>query len=203
MRNDVKAAMPGCFDGKIGVAVLAGGKSLRMGRDKAGLSYDADTTFLEKLCGRLDFFPYRYVSRNVSQHYPIDGFESVTDDYPECGPAGGILSVLRKTGADAVLFVGCDMPDFSEAEAKRLVSIYNGEDVLVPVTGDVWQPVSAVYSVRVCRIFEESLRRGDYRLRNIIMQTDFRTADVPEECFFNYVNINTPGELESFRRGHS
>lgn len=203
MRNDVKPGTSGGFDGKIGVAVLAGGRSLRMGRDKAGLSYDADTTFLEKLCGRLDFFPYRYVSRNVSQHYLIDGFESVTDDYPECGPAGGILSVLRKTEADAVLFVGCDMPDFSAAEAKRLMTLYNGEDVLVPVTGDVWQPVSAVYSVRVCRILEKALSTGNNRLRNIITQTDFRTADVPEEFFFNYVNINTPEELESFRRGHS
>lgn len=185
------------------MAVMAGGKSFRMGRDKAELMHDSGLCFLNTLCKRMDFFAYRYVSVNCRRGYPVDGFEPVMDTVADAGPAGGILSVLSRTEADAVLVLACDMPDFSADEARRLVSLYDGEDVLVPVISETMQPLAAIYSRNALPFFRNSLASGNFRLRDIIRQTRFRTVQVPPESAFNYANINTPEEYQLYKDNHS
>ncbi|WP_405348722.1 molybdenum cofactor guanylyltransferase [Ruminobacter amylophilus] len=188
---------------RIGVAVMAGGKSSRMGCDKAELMHDSGDCFLTALCKRLDFFAYRYVSVNGGRGYLVDGFEPVMDTVADAGPAGGILSVLSLTEADAVLVLACDMPDFTADEAIRLVSLYDGEDVLVPVIRETWQPLAAIYSKNTLQVFRDSLDSGNFRLRDIIRRTRFRTVQVPRESEFNYVNINTQDEYRLYECNHS
>ncbi|MBQ4488378.1 MAG: molybdenum cofactor guanylyltransferase [Ruminobacter sp.] len=182
---------------RIGVAVMTGGQSSRMGTDKAGLMFNARETFLQKICGRMSFFPERYLSVNAERCYEVQDFVPVVDEISGAGPAGGILSVLRRSEAEAVLFLACDMPCFTRDEAYRLISIYSGEDVLIPAVSGRWQPLASLYSKRVLPFFEESINSGEFRLRDIIRKTAYREVPVPPEYTFNYLNVNTPEEYRS------
>ena len=74
---------------RIGVAVMTGGQSSRMGTDKAGLMFNARETFLQKICGRMSFFPERYLSVNAERSYEVQDFVPVVDEISGAGPAGG------------------------------------------------------------------------------------------------------------------
>ena len=95
------------------------------------------------------------------------------------------------------MFLACDMPCFTRDEAYRLISIYSGEDVLIPAVSGRWQPLASLYSKRVLPFFEESINSGEFRLRDIIRKTAYREVPVPPEYTFNYLNVNTPEEYRS------
>ena len=181
-----------------GVAVLAGGKSSRMGTDKAALSLD-DTTFYQTICERMSFFPERFLSVNSFQNYSYPGYTLIRDEYPDTGPMGGILSVLNHFQGKCLLVVACDMPCFSEDEAAELLELYQGEDALIPVVDGQWQPLCALYSSSMKSLFLENIRNGDYRLRNAITCADFRLAEIDVEHVEGFLNINTPDDLKIFR----
>lgn len=186
----------------IGVAVLTGGLSSRMGTDKAVLPVAAGAgapAFFEKICRSMSSFSGRYLSENTAQSYSFPGFSVLRDEYPGTGPMGGILTVLGHAVQDCVLFIACDMPDYPEAEARRICGLYRGEAALIPVADGKWQPLAALYSRKMIPLFREAIRRGNYRLRDAVMQADFRLAAVPQELAGCYLNINTPGDFGKYR----
>ncbi len=185
----------------IGAAVLTGGLSSRMGTDKAGLPVSSEAgcpVFFERICRSVRCFPGRYLSENAAQNYRFPGFRAVRDEYPGSGPMGGILTVLGHAEQDSVLFIACDMPEYPEAEALRIAGLYCGEDALIPVANGKWQPLAAIYSRRMIPVFQEAIRKGEFRIRDAIMKTDFRLAAVPEELTEFYLNINTPGDFRKY-----
>ncbi|MBR7058065.1 MAG: molybdenum cofactor guanylyltransferase, partial [Stomatobaculum sp.] len=109
--------------------ILAGGKSSRMGRDKASLTLGHET-FLQRIAAELDAcgFQEKYVSlgsgsrygmheeenstgtgEKTEIHIPV-GWTAVRDRYRDCGPLGGIHAALSACRAEWALFVSCDTP---------------------------------------------------------------------------------------------
>ncbi|GAB2891038.1 molybdenum cofactor guanylyltransferase [Microbulbifer echini] len=87
----------------IGV-VLAGGRSSRMGRDKALLAHPERGSFLQHAEGLLRALPLTQVVTSGTRPGGIE------DLVPEQGPLGGLYSVVQATGADAALVIPVDMP---------------------------------------------------------------------------------------------
>jgi molybdenum cofactor guanylyltransferase len=87
--------------------VLAGGLSTRMGQDKARVRIGGRTMLA-------------YV-RSTAQAAGYDVHVLRKDSVPRCGPLGGILTALRKSKVDAVLFLACDMPLIRPEVLHRLV----------------------------------------------------------------------------------
>lgn len=81
---------------KIHIFILAGGLSSRMGRDKAGLKVGQDTMLAHIRRGAAEVLPTIRVVRR--------------DMVPRCGPLGGVVTAFRRSRADAILFLACDMP---------------------------------------------------------------------------------------------
>jgi molybdopterin-guanine dinucleotide biosynthesis protein A len=96
--------------------VLAGGKSLRMGRDKAIMEFQGHT-LLEHMV--------RLVSTAASP-VRIVGRENLPDKVPGCGPLGGIQTALDVTESEWNLFVAVDLPlltsEFLKWFCRRLVA---------------------------------------------------------------------------------
>ena len=168
------------------VAVLTGGRSSRMGFPKAELKDSAGRRFFEALAERLSFFPCRYLSLAPDQHYEYPGFTPLRDEYPGTGPLGAILTALGHAEKDPLFVIACDMPAFTGEEAGRIFADYRGEDALIPAR-------------RMIPVFRECLEKEEFRLRNAIMKSAYRLCEVPEELRFNYLNLNTPEELQEYQ----
>ncbi|MDP5208231.1 molybdenum cofactor guanylyltransferase [Microbulbifer sp. 2205BS26-8] len=98
----------------IGV-VLAGGRSRRMGRDKALLAHPECGSFLEHADALLRTLPLAQVVTSGARPGGIE------DLVPERGPLGGLYSVALATGADAALVIPVDMPLLRRAHLAELL----------------------------------------------------------------------------------
>ena len=92
------------------VCILAGGLSMRMGRDKSRLRIDGQTMLARVRATAAQAFSPETRVRVIRK-----------DQVRRCGPLGGIVTGLRTTKARAVLFLACDMPLVSSALLKRIV----------------------------------------------------------------------------------
>ena len=104
--------------------VLAGGRSSRMGRDKALLRYGAETQLAATaslLSGRCDRV---FISCRDEQaaDYGFTGLPVVTDAYLDMGPLGGLLSAQRLHPEAAWLVLACDFPFMDETSIGTLVA---------------------------------------------------------------------------------
>lgn len=102
------------------VCILAGGLSTRMGRSKARLRLNGRTmlSIIRATAGKLGF-PVRIIRR---------------DSVPRCGPLGGVITALKTTRADAVLFLACDMPFVSAPLLRKVIRQAGGTPNIVFVS---------------------------------------------------------------------
>ena len=193
----------------VGVAIIAGGKSSRMGHDKtimkvSSLEY-GEETFLERICREMQFFEEKIISLNTSQtetNHSYSGYRIVRDYYSDIGPIGGIYSALRETECDAILCVSCDMPMFNYAEAGIICDAYADEDICIPVTVNskgeyLRQPLAAIYSKRLLPFIEEMIANKNYKLGRISEAENCKVKEVVfdnDGCFFN---VNSPKDLST------
>lgn len=134
--------------------VLAGGKSRRMGRDKALLSYDGRTSQLERACALL-----RRHCSTVEVSCRPDQEEAWAssfalkfrpDRYPPCGPLAGILTALETHPGRAILAIACDLPFLNDETLTRLVGSRSTTHWATAfVHGDGFlEPLCAIYEPR-------------------------------------------------------
>ena len=155
--------------------ILAGGKSSRMGRDKASLTL-GHKTFLQRIAAELDAcgFQEKYVSLGIGEkteiHIPV-GWTAVRDRYRDCGPLGGIHAALSACRAEWALFVSCDTPLYRKELAELLISKIPGPQLLIPVTPDGrWHMTCALWRKTLLPEVEAQLKSGDYRLRKLCLK---------------------------------
>ncbi len=180
----------------IGTVILTGGRSSRMGMDKANLKI-AGCTFIEKLASELFFIEERLLSVNQAQKRHLPGFTNVVDEVDAIGPIGGICTALKHCKSDALLVVACDMPFFTKECAKELIVQFQEEpfrDVCVLITKRDEQPLAAIYAKTALPVIEEQIRRNDYRMRNLLAVLDTKRFLWNREC--EIININT---LQDFK----
>ena len=155
--------------------ILAGGKSSRMGRDKASLTL-GHKTFLQRIAAELDAcgFQEKYVSLGIGEKTEIripDGWTVLRDRYRDCGPLGGIHAALSVCRAEWALFVSCDTPLYRRELAELLISKIPGPQLLIPVTPDGrWHMTCALWRRTLLPEVEAQLKSGDYRLRKLCLK---------------------------------
>lgn len=188
--------------------VLAGGKSTRMGQDKATLELNG-STLLEHALAAL-----RTVCRDVAilGRYELYGeLAPVYEDiFPGCGPLGGIHTALSNSQTEYNLIIAVDtpflMPEFLSYLAERAVA--TGAVVTTPEINDYTQPLCTVYSLAFLPIAERALKIGNYKITPlfprgqtlVIKEGELRRFAFPTEMF---ENLNTPEDMERARRRFS
>lgn len=138
--------------------VLAGGKSTRMGRDKAALLLDG-RTLLEHALATLRQVCHEAVILGSPQLYGGYGAAVVEDIFPGCGPLSGIHAALSHTGTEFNLIIAVDTPflspEFLTFMAERAMN--SGAAVCTPEIGGYRQPLCSVYSRAFLPIAEQAL----------------------------------------------
>ena len=108
--------------------VLVGGKSERMGSDKALLSYDGKATQLERTAALLQAVcPRVFISQREAQPFPAPaGTEAIYDSIDEArGPLRGILSAMQAHPEAHWLVLACDLPNLTSAALEKLIAAFN------------------------------------------------------------------------------
>ena len=185
--------------------VLAGGRSSRMGRDKAFLELDG-RTLLERALETL-----RWLTDDVRIVGPKGKFGSygavLEDRYRDRGPLGGIHTALATTDRELNLIVAVDTPFLDPEFLRFLVDKAREAQTLIalPRTGDRLQTLCAVYRRGFAAYAEEALERGDNKIESAI--GPLTVAMISEEELRKFAfdptmfeNLNTPEDLDRARQ---
>jgi molybdopterin-guanine dinucleotide biosynthesis protein A len=178
--------------------VLAGGKSLRMGRDKGLIDYHGKPQ-REHMAHLLDrYCKSTYLS--LLQPDTESQYATVTDSFVGLGPFGGILSAFRSNPNVAWLTVATDIPLIDEATLSHLVKQRNPSKTatcfLNPDTG-LPEPLITLWEPRAYRILLSILAQGSPSPRKALTSSDVEILLPSEPSVL--ANANTPKEWEELK----
>jgi molybdopterin-guanine dinucleotide biosynthesis protein A len=182
------------FDQITGV-VLAGGKSTRMGRDKATLPFRG-RPLIETVVDQLSSIFNRVVmSVNEQTRYRGSSCARVQDFYDEVGPIGGIASTLGVI-QEPIFCVACDMP-FLNPDLIRFQCSIQDCDAVIPVWRGQVHVLHALYSPRLLENFEACIRKNRFRVADALLPAHVRYLQESEIKAFDpegasFRNVNTP-----------
>ena len=185
---------------KFGAVILCGGKSRRMGTDKAMLTLDG-LPFLEHISHDLSGFNELLISLDSTENHPQIKLPAIADIYPNCGPMGGIHTALSCCRSDALLTLSCDLPLFRRGLGEYLCSLFTTDmDAVVPKTSDGRvHPLCAVYGKTALPVFERLLNSGNFRMRDALADLRVKYVSINDSPYSEKClqNVNTPAEYEA------
>jgi molybdopterin-guanine dinucleotide biosynthesis protein A len=178
--------------------VLAGGKSSRMGQDKA-LMRLGGKLLVQRAAEILRPFVREVTLLAPAGRYRNLGLSMVADKWPDQGPLAAVCTGLLSSSAEWSIFLACDLPLVSRQFIRLLVQRVRAtrSDAVVPRTEDGWQPLSAAYHSRCRTAFARAIQedgRSIIRLFDevrveVITHDEMVSAGLREG---ELVNMNTP-----------
>ncbi len=179
--------------------VLAGGKSRRMGEDKALLVRDG-TSQLEHIVSLLQPLTDKvFVSTRADQQDETTRrrFEQIVDQFDDIGPIAGILSAMKEYPHVDWLVVACDLPNVDADTIRFLLTNRSREQPFTAFRSshdDLPEPLCAVYRAGSDTIIRKFVDEGLNCPRKILMRSDTCLLSQPDPASLD--NVNTPGDLE-------
>lgn len=198
----------------IATAILVGGRSRRMGRDKALVpfngrplvEYAIDAAASRGRSVSLVLHPEQLAAGRYEQLARRRGLSLVIDEYDHQGPLGGLATALGQTDLAALVLLPCDMPFLTGELLDRLIEVHgrnapSGVEITIPADRDGRpQPLVGVYAPAVRALARQMIEEGERRFgllpaRRPTTVVDFsEIADLPGHDRF-FTNLNYPGDL--------
>lgn len=186
--------------------ILAGGKSRRMGSNKALLPL-GEKKIIEGIAGRLGgiFSSIPLLITNTPEEYEFLDLPMTGDIFPDVGPLGGIHAALQHVSLSYIFVYACDMPFVEPELVTRMAAAREDFDVVVPYRGALPEPLHAIYSRSCMPFIEASLERGERRIIEFFPYVKVRHIEEQEIRQYAprglaFINVNTPGELAEVRK---
>ena len=181
-------------------AILAGGRSRRMGSNKALLSFGGRPLIAHALEILRPLFAEVLIVANECPLYAAFGAPVRSDRIPDKGPLGGIYTALVSSGHPRTFCLACDMPLASAAVIAYLCHLAPDVDVVVPHSSQGYEPLHAVYSRSCLPHLERMLREDRLRVDELFSAVRVCRVDVEDlrsldPCLSSFLNVNTPEEL--------
>ena len=189
------------------VIILAGGRSTRLGRDKASEVLEGRTLLQRAVDDTSPLADAYVIVTAKGQALPeIDSevlVHTVEDAYTDTGALGGIYTGLLALGDSpgAALVVACDMPLLQPALLRELVRLAPGHDAVVPMLDGLPEPLCAVYTAACAEPARRLLDRGSYKVAGLLDEVN--ALRVPEGEWrlldpdgLSFLNINREEDLE-------
>ena len=188
----------------LSVAILAGGKSKRMGQDKALMPFLGRPLILRIIKRLWSLSDEMFVMTTRPADYAFLGIPIYSDLGNGQGALGGLYSSLLTARNSLVAIVGCDMPFANPSlfEHERDLMIATGVDVVIPSTSDGLEPLHAVYRRETCLpVLQAELKAGERQV--IAWLPKVKVHILPPEVVARYdqhhltfCNLNTPEEYQ-------
>ena len=185
--------------------ILSGGKSLRMGENKAFIDIEGVPIIQRIYTLFKELFHEVIIVTNQIELFKKFDSKIYSDLLPNKGALGGLYTGLFFSNFHYSFCVACDMPFLNKSLVQYLIKRIGDEDVIVPRTKDGLQPLHAIYSKNCLDPIKEIIEQGKFKIIdifhrvqvNIIEEADFISLDPFRESF---INVNTPKELLSILR---
>ncbi|PLX82116.1 MAG: molybdenum cofactor guanylyltransferase [Desulfuromonas sp.] len=184
--------------------LLAGGKSRRMGHDKALIELDGEPLYLKTLNLLRELFSTIIIAGDRPD-IADEGIPAIPDLYP--GSAlGGLYTVLEHIQTDWMFVAPCDMPYPDTEIIKLLISMRNGFDAVVPRTPGGYEPVFALYRKSCLPYMKAMLSNNEFRIYDFYPKINVHYLDwlsLPNNWERSLLNVNTPEQLHQLKKGQS
>ncbi|MBE0478841.1 molybdenum cofactor guanylyltransferase, partial [Candidatus Aerophobetes bacterium] len=184
--------------------VLAGGKSRRIGENKAFLSIDGKYLIeivIERLKSVFDHILIVTPEPAAFEFFDAKKVKIIKDVVLNKGALGGIYTGLVFSPDEYNFVCGCDMPFLNPHLLKFMLSRVDDVDALVPVIGGFMEPLHSIYSTRCAGYIKKHLHINDLKIKNFFPEVKCRY--LPEEVVRKYdphlrsfFNLNTSAMLK-------
>ncbi len=185
--------------------ILAGGRSRRMGRDKARIEFEGKTLLARAVATVSAVATKTTVIARTIDAYPESGVPVIADLRPNCGPLAGIETALSAAKSDLVIVLACDMPFVTDELLKFMLERGNPNGAIIPADPD-GRPcgVCAVYGREILTKISNLLDAGERRVDALFSNTP--TGIVPFTDFSHLsgspdflANFNIPDDFTAIR----
>jgi molybdopterin-guanine dinucleotide biosynthesis protein A len=185
--------------------ILSGGKSSRMGKNKAFIEIDG-VSIIQRIYNLFKtLFSEIVIVTNELELFQNFQAKIYRDLIPDQGVLGGLYTGIYYSSFPHAFCVGCDMPFLNGSVIRYLIEKRKDYDVVVPKTKDGLEPLHAIYSKNcldpIRKIMEHKQRKiiDLYPMVkvNIVEESEFRSLDLTRESF---LNVNTPEELRLIKK---
>ncbi|MEK6410788.1 MAG: molybdenum cofactor guanylyltransferase [Acidobacteriota bacterium] len=181
--------------------ITAGGRSSRMGKDKAWLELGG-RPLIEHVIAALEPVTTRVAIIANSPEYARLGFPVFADSQAGIGPLEAIRTALASADTSRIVLAGCDLPFVTAELFKFLLSIPGSQQAIVPVGADgKLEPLCAIYSSEALPAVTDLIARDKKKISLLFDQIPTRLVAFEElrhlagsPLFFE--NVNTPEDYE-------
>jgi len=189
--------------------ILCGGKSSRMGFDKALLKISGEYVIKIMHSKLKEIFDNIRLSTLSSEKFANFGVGIVEDVYKgSFGPAAAIHAALSLAKSQYIFVAAVDMPLLNIEHIKHMQKtieelLKRGEspNALVPKCGEFYEALYAFYSIDALGAFEKHLQQQSYRMRDILLDMDVVYLSEEESRIFDpkltmFTNLNYVEDLK-------
>ncbi len=184
--------------------ILAGGRSLRLGRCKA-VETICGKSLLERVIEKLKTISNQIlvVTSQKKLGLPVAcEAEVVVDIYPGKGPLAGICTGLLASKFPYSIVVACDMPFLNVELLRYMIELSEGFDVVIPRSGErMIEPLHAIYSRSCINTIRAELERDHLKISRVLDILRVRYVE-QEECqkfdpqHLSFFNVNSMVDLK-------
>jgi len=185
---------------KFSAVILAGGKSSRMGCDKAWLPLDGQPLLAQQIAVVRKLKPVElFISGRAATDYSSLGCPVLTDEFADAGPLAGIAAGLQAASTPLVLVLAVDMPDMTSVALRRLLERCTPGVGIVPRLNHGVEPLAAYYPKAAAPLAVDLLKRQLRAVRTFAEQCKqaglVAVHDAGEADWKCFANWNSPADL--------
>jgi len=189
------------------LVILAGGRSRRMGRDKAELPA-GDGMLVEHLAHRLRPVVDETIIAGGPASLELAGVRRIDDRHPGMGPLAGMHAGFLKARHTLVWVVACDLPDVEPALGPLMRSLANDCEAVVPLLDGEPEGVCALYRRGLAPRIEALLIAGERSVRSLLARCAVRYLTALElravdPGLRSFRNVNTPADYATWLKTRS
>ena len=177
--------------------VLAGGKSFRMGEDKALLEWKGKSLLefsvdaLKPLCDEILII-------GDPEKYGYLGYRVIPDIFPESGPVSGIYTALTYAVNENCLVLSCDIPNITSEILQELIEETDFGNVRIASCGRI-HPLVGMYRKSALDTFKHCLDQGKLKLLDVIELLETSIHEFSADKKKHFINVNTPSDLNKWK----
>ena len=181
--------------------ILAGGKSIRYGRNKALVEVDG-TRLIERVISVMrPLFEDLIIITNTPYEYDYLQLPMHGDLIKGLGPLGGVYTGLEAISSESGFFVACDMPFLQSDLIRHMVEIKGDFDAVIPKVDWKIEPLHAIYSRNCLPAIKRLIDAQGYQIIKFFDNVRVRYMEEREIRSFDlelksFLNVNSPEELK-------
>jgi molybdenum cofactor guanylyltransferase len=182
--------------------LMVGGQSVRMGRDKATLEWCREPLWQRQLRTLHSLGPEQlWVSARARLPWVPAQINVAIDLPPSRGPLSGLVATLKNLRTSHLLALAVDLPCMTVEHLAQLWRLCQPGCGVIPVIGDLFQPLCAIYPREALAAAEKQLPDGPASLQKLVrllceqqLMQSYRVSPPDQDLYYN---LNTPAELET------